>query len=218
MFNAGCAHVATSKKRNRPSVYNAFFISKNLPAPCVNRTKRTVYGVGCIYKMRIRRWIRSTAQAEGATLCTRARSSEGNDPGLRTTDQPQSGLDVPQPTRRIAEALEVGRTRLVGEREDEVAHRLAAVLPVTLGLPMAQRHVRAGTLRGVYCPKRRPRLRLVNPDLADRSGQAADMATKRKPDYRPRKSARRFCTAVHSSTVTAPRRRSKRETDTDCTC
>ena len=157
-------------------------------------------------------------QAEEATLCTRARSSEGNDPGLRTTDQPQSGLDVPQPTRRIAEALEVGRSRLVGEREDEVAHRLAAVLHVTLGLPMAQRHVRAGTLRGVCCHKSRPRLRLVNPDLADRSGQTADMATKRKPDYRPRKSARRFCTAVHSSTVTAPRRRSKRETDTDCTC
>ena len=131
---------------------------------------------------------------------------------------PSLRLHVPQPPRRITEALEAGRTRLIGEREEEVAHRLAAVLHVAPGLQMTQRHVWAGTLRGVCCPKRRPRLRLVNPDLADRSGQAADMTTKRIPDYRPRKSARRFCTAVHSSTVTAPRRRSKRETDTDCTC
>ena len=65
---------------------------------------------------------------------TRAQSSEGNDPGLGTTDQPQSGLDVPQPTRRIAEAREVSRTRLIGEGEEEVAHRLAAVLHVAPGL------------------------------------------------------------------------------------
>jgi hypothetical protein len=38
---------------------------------------------------------------------------------------PSLRLHVPQPPRRVAEALEVGRARLVGEREEEIAHRLA---------------------------------------------------------------------------------------------
>ncbi len=55
-------------------------------------------------------------------------------PGSEQRISPSLRLHVPQPTRRITEALEVGRARLVGEREEQIAHRLAAVLHVAPGL------------------------------------------------------------------------------------